>query len=138
MTKIQFSVELRNFDNEAFSKLRKLDEERASLISRVISDFKKSDRLKAAKDIAAPDTYGAKDPSVTFDGKFFNVTIACVASEEPVTKKSTYPPSLNMHESTLNTLLQGKLLSDSEKRKLINAATGGIIEAEAAKEGDAK
>lgn len=137
MTKISFSVKLSSFDNEAWDKLRKLGHERAAIVAKAISDFKKSERFKAAVDLAAPDYYGQKDAIVTFEGDSFNVTIPCSVAEEPsATKSPHYPQSLSLYESTLNTLLQGKLLSDSEKRKLISAATGGIIEAEPTKEAD--
>lgn len=134
MAKLKFSVKLVNFDQEAAAKLRRIDQERSDLISKAIFSFKNSPRFQAALDVATPGNYGEKDPTISFDGTYFHVTIPCDIESDEAPAKSTYRPPLSISEKTLNALLQGKILSDSEKRKLISAATGGFIQEDEPKE----
>jgi hypothetical protein len=134
MANIKFSVKLMDFDQETALKLRRLDQERSDLINKAIFSFKNSPRFQAARDVATLGNYGEKEPTIKFDGTSFNVTIPCDIESDEAPAKSTYRPPLSISEKTLNALLQGKILSDSEKRKLISAATGGLIQEEQPKE----
>lgn len=131
MATIRFNVKLSDFDREAFDKIRALDAQRSKIVEDVTRKFKESGRYRAAVDLADRDIYGEKmQPLVAFDRTEFSVSLV-VDEINPSPQPTQY---LTIGEKTLNALLNGKLLSDAEKRKLINVATKGIIEAEAPKE----
>lgn len=135
MATIRFNVKLSDFDREAFDKIRALDAQRSKIVEDVTRKFKESERYRAAVDLADRGNYGEKmQPLVAFDRMGFHVSIA-VDEVKPSSPPTHYQ---TIGEKTLNALLNGKLLSDAEKRKLISAATHGVIEAEAPKEGKEK
>ena len=124
MTKtINFTVNAINFDQEGYKAYRAA--EQAAEISRaqLIASFRKSDRFRAAYDLAKTSDYrGMKiEPVVSLQGGLFNVSIYLDERDTTATTQ------VNMDTKLVNALLHGKLLTDKEKRGLIKAIAPGVL-----------
>lgn len=114
---VEFTVNISDFDADAWKRLsdaRKLVEK----IEREISEsYQKSDKFKAVHDIAGNNDFGQKHMS--YCRIHGSKIVANTVVELVETKPTTYQPSLNLGEKTVNTLLNGKLLTDAQKKALV-------------------
>lgn len=100
-------------------------EKAVSIAGKALNDaYQKTPKFAALQDLAAPTNYGSKSPLYgAFEGGnlVFNI---------PVNGKAEgNTPQLYLGEKTINTLLNGKLLTDDEKRQLVESITQGVIPA---------
>ncbi len=138
MNKIVFNVSAKDFAPAEMKEIYDLEAKIVQIKSKIVGDFQQTDRFKAAVDCAGSDlgpySRGKEYPKVTIEGPRIVVSVpvnlrsGAAKPETPVVRYSNLP------EKTLNLLLSGKLISDEEKRRLISAMTGGILDAPKAPE----
>jgi hypothetical protein len=114
---IEFMVNISDFDADAWKRLSDARSQ-VEKIEREISDaYQKSDKFKAVHDIAGNNDFGQKNMSYC---RIQGSKITATTSVELVeTNPATHQPSLNLGEKTVNTLLNGKLLTDAQKKALV-------------------
>ncbi|QIG74554.1 hypothetical protein EVC10_046 [Rhizobium phage RHph_Y25] len=114
---VEFTVEIADFDADAAKRLSEARNLVSTIEKEIASAFEKSDRFKAVRDLAGLGDMGHKNSSFCrVDGRRI-VARTYVELAEEKTAKST--PYLSLGEKTVNTLLNGKLLTDEQKKALI-------------------
>lgn len=107
---IQYRVPARHVDKELAERLEKLDRERLEIAQKLVDAYKKSPEYAAALHIAG-------------NVNRVNVQLGSTSALEVVINDGKSSPATTsigyMGETTINTLLSGKLLSDEEKRGLL-------------------
>ncbi|WP_311272213.1 MULTISPECIES: hypothetical protein [unclassified Rhizobium] len=114
---IEFKVNISDFDGAAWKRLEAAHKEVAKIQTEILEAYQKSDRAKAAYDLAGFGSYGTKNNPVhrIEHGRILtNITVDLGDDERAKTVKY-----LNLGEKTLNALLNGKLLNDDQKKALL-------------------
>lgn len=116
---IQYKVPARHVDKELAERLEKLDRERLEIAQKLVEAYRKSPEYTAALHICG---------SVNR----VNVHLGSTSALEVVINDGKSSPAVAsigyMGETTINTLLSGKLLSDEEKRGLLALRFGFGVE----------
>lgn len=133
MTKMVFEVHANQFAPVAMKEIQSLRDKITVLEAQIVRDFKESVRFKAALDCAGSDLgvydSGKSWPAVKLEGGKIVVTVAVkILDGETKASAPVAKPYSNLPEKTLNLLLNSKLVSDVEKRRIISAMTGGILD----------
>ena len=120
-----FTVNAIQFNEEAFKAFRAAEQQAEKLRGELIEAFKKSDRFKAAIDLSRTSDYGTKiAPAISLSGGLFHVSL----SVDEISPSATPPrPHLHVDPKLVNSLLHGKLLTDAEKRNLIESIAPGVL-----------
>lgn len=124
-TYYKVSVKIADVDADlakAYTEAQKAVTEAAKAL---IAAYQKSPRYAAALDLSANTSYhGKQHPAIQVQG--FELVYSIPVTTDAKAQQS---PTLYLGEKTINTLLNGKILSDDEKRKLIENVTQGVISA---------
>lgn len=114
---IEFKVSIKSFDGDAWKRLDTARKEVAKIQTEIMAAYEKSDRAKAAYDLAGFGDFGTKhNPIHRIDNDHIstrvNVDLPDDAGSKPV-------KSLYLGEKTINALINGKLLTDDQKKALL-------------------
>ena len=106
-------------NKDKMTAIKKLEADKQKLIEELRSEAVKHPRYIAAFDLAGYSSYdGRKEiPTLIWGGRAFTAKVT-LDQIKPPTKTVRH---IHVDPKTLNALLNGKLLSDSEKRKLLNS-----------------
>ncbi|WP_320196256.1 hypothetical protein RMR10_004480 [Agrobacterium rosae] len=114
---IEFKVNISDFDGAAWKRLEAARKEVAKIQTEILEAYQKSDRAKAAYDLAGFGIYGTKyNPVHRIEhGRILtNITVDLGDDE-----RSNPVKHLNLGEKTINALLNGRLLTDRQKKALL-------------------
>lgn len=127
---IEFKINISEFDGEAWKRLDAARKEVAKIQTEILDAYQKSDRAKAAYDLAGFGNYGSKyNPNHRIETSRIVTTINVDLGDESVSKPVRH---LNLGEKTLNALLNGKLLNDDQKKALLKQVGVDLDELSAA------
>ncbi len=114
---IEFKVSIESFDSDAWKRLDVARKEVAKIQTEITAAYAKSDRAKAAYDLAGYGSYGSKySPIHHIEGNNISTKINVDLGDEGGAKPVRH---LSLGEKTLNALLNGKLLTDDQKKALL-------------------
>lgn len=115
---INFTVSIHDFDKDAFGQLKAARDEVRKIEKQIVDAYLKSDRFKAACDLAGVSDYGTKNSPITDINKSMIVTtIYADIADDAASAISR--PTLYLGEKTVNMLLSGKLLDEAQKKALL-------------------
>ena len=131
MTKtITFRVSAADFDRTRATAMFEAHRAWESARNDLIREFMASQRFKAACDLAGyVNSVHKSQPTVTVVGAYLCVSL-CV--DEAAERSTPSLPPLHIDPKLANVLLQGKLLTDDEKRAMVARLAPGVVK-EAAK-----
>lgn len=112
----EFTVAVSAFDADAWSRLQAARETVSKIEKEIVDAFAKSERFKAARDLAGINDYGHKtSPAVHLKGHKIVTTVGIDMVEAATSSR----PTLYLAEKTVNMLLSGKLLNEAQKKALL-------------------
>lgn len=121
MTKINLKFKASDFAPDEATELFQLNRKRTELIDQIRIKAQKSDRFRAALDVLGHTDYGGKNSiQLVWDGNGFTCDVK-LDEATPEAPAKVSKPYVNLTEKTLNSLLNGKILTDGEKRSLVDA-----------------
>jgi hypothetical protein len=128
MAMIKITINGDVIDAEMMKAIKMLEAERLRLIEELKLKAYKNPRYIAAFDLAGHSNFDNRKmrPDLVWTGKGFN---AEVKMDEVVSKPKPYVQTVHIDPRTMNALLGGKLLSDTEKRRLLACVlSAGVLE----------
>lgn len=134
MKKIVFEVSARDFAPVAMKEIQDLRDKINKIEAQILRDFEASDRFNAAKECAGSNLgqydRGKAYPKIALVSSMIVVEVPVKIVDDAGTTATKPAANVysNLPERTLNLLLGSKLISDEEKRRLISAMTGGILD----------
>jgi hypothetical protein len=119
MANITITLDGSVVNKEKMQAIKKMEQDKQKLIEELRSEAVKHPRYVAAFDLAGYSDFDGRkiSPQLVWGGKGFTATVKMddVKTEKP------YVLPVHVDPKTLNALLNGKLLTDSEKRKLLTS-----------------
>lgn len=113
---LEFKISISDFDSAAWKRLQAARKEVSNIEAEIMKAYNDSPRMKAALDLAGFSDYGSKLTPVSRIETSRIVTNVTVDTVEP---KGTVTRQLYLGEKTINALLNGKLLTDDQKKALL-------------------
>lgn len=114
---VEFKVGIESFDADAWKRLDAARKEVAKLQTEIMAAYQKSDRAKAAYDLSGYGDYGSKHSPIHYiDGNNITTRINVDLGDETGSKPVK---PLYLGEKTINALINGKLLTDEQKKALL-------------------
>lgn len=119
MSDFQFTISAEDIDADALKEIKKLEAEKSRLVQKLTADLRSHDRYKAAFDLMKVSSYDFRKiaPVVNWTGSGFRIEVSMDTPKSPT--PASYKPASFVEPKIVNMLLNGKLLSDDEKRKLL-------------------
>lgn len=119
MSDFQFTIRAEDIDADAFKEIKKLEAEKSRLVQKLTDDLRGHDRYKAAFDLMKVSPYDFRKvaPVVNWTGSGFSIEVSMDTPKRPTPEP--HKPAPFVEPKVVNMLLNGKLLSDDEKRKLL-------------------
>ena len=120
MAKFTIKIEAHVVDKDKMLAIKRLEENKQKLIYELKQQTIKHPRYLAAFDLAGYSDFNdnKKLPQLTWVGNGFTAEVSMDAVKEP---PKPYVQTVHIEPKTLNALLNGKLLTDEEKRKLLKS-----------------
>lgn len=115
---VEFKIDISTFDPEAWKRLVEARKAVADIEADIIKAYAKSERAKAAYDLAGFGDYGTKyNPITRIDASRISTSVNVDIDDGKATASPR--PTLYLAEKTVNMLLSGKLLNDEQKKALL-------------------
>jgi hypothetical protein len=126
MADFTFHMKAVDIDETAFKELQDLEARKAKIIESLRRDMLKKDIFKAAMLLVGTNDYGGKRSTIpAWTGHGFNVAIIM----DEVKAHQPYTAPVHIDPKTMNALIHGNLLTNTEKRALIASfLPSGVLE----------
>lgn len=127
--KITAVTPIATLDSKLFDEWTTLEQKQKELTHKIILAYKSTPAYQARMDFARTNyawTGEGKDNRIVVEDRMVKHSFEVFESYAFEQKNSL----LHLHETTINTLLCGKVLSNSEKAKLVRVITKGMLDSE--------